>query len=119
MTEAGEISMSIDNYIWAPAGVHNSKSTPYRKYKTWNEMIAAESPTATRHQVFLAHGGYILIDEQYLFESADDARWFWNMGYEERLYVDDEGASMSYDRMALWIDGKEVDSRGYPDVSRR
>jgi hypothetical protein len=24
---------------------------------------------------------------------------------------------MSYDRMTLWIDGKEVDSRGYPAVS--
>ena len=33
--------------------------------------------------------------------------------------MNDEGASMSFDRMALWIDGKEVDSRGYPDMSRR
>jgi hypothetical protein len=60
---------------------------------------------------FLAHG-YVLIDEQYFFESADDAWWFWNEGYKERLYVDDEGASMSYDRMARWIDGEEIDSRG-------
>ena len=37
-------------------------------------------------------------------------------GIEERLCVDDEGASMSFDRMTLWIDGKEVDSRGYPAV---
>jgi hypothetical protein len=29
------------------------------------------------------------------------------------LYLDAEGAPMSYDRMALWIDDKEVDTRGY------
>jgi hypothetical protein len=111
--------MSIDNYIWAPVGVRNSRSIAHRKYKSWKKMIAVESPAATPHQVFLAHGAYILVDEQYFFESAVDARWFWNKGYEERLYADDEGASMSYDRMALWIDGKEVDSRGYPAMSRR
>ena len=27
--------------------------------------------------------------------------------------MDDAGTSMSYDRMALWIDGEEADSRGY------
>ena len=107
--------MSIDNYIWAPEGVRNSRSIAYRKYKSWETMIAVESPAATPHQVFLAH----LVEEQYFFESADDARWFWNRGYEERLCVDDEGASMSCDRMDLWIDGKQVDSRGYPAVSRR
>ena len=106
--------MSIDNFIWAPVGVRNSGSIPYRQYITWEEMIAVESPAATPHQIFLAHG-YVLIDEQYFFESADDAWWFWNNGYEERLYLDDEGASMSFDRMALWIDGKQVDSRGYSD----
>lgn len=103
--------MSIDNCIWAPEGVRNSKSIAYRKYKSWATMIAVEGPTAPPHQVFLAHGE-ILIDEQYFFESADDARWFWNEGYEKRLYVDHEGASMPYDRMILWIDGEEVDSRG-------
>lgn len=110
--------MSIDNYIWAPAGVRNSKSIPYRKYKSWKEMIAAEGSTVPRQQIFLAHG-YVLIDEQYFFESADDARWFWNNGYEERLYLNNEGSPMSFDRMTLWIDGNEVDSRSYPDVNRR
>ena len=111
--------MSIDNYIWAPVGVRNGGSISYRKHKSWKEMIAVESPVATPHQVFFAHGGYILIDEQYFFESADDARWFWERGYEERLYADDEGGATSYDRMTLWIDGKEGDSRGYIAVSRR
>ena len=111
--------MSIDNFIWAPAGVRNSRSIPYRKYKSWKEMIAVESPAATPHQAFLAHGGNILIDERYFFESADDAWWFWHQGYEGRLYVNDEGASAPFDRMALWIDDKEVDSRGYSAVSHQ
>jgi hypothetical protein len=108
--------MSIDNYIWAPAGVRNSRSIPY---KSCDEMLAAEKPAVPRHQVFLAHGENILIDEQYFVESADDARWFWDKGYEGRLILDDDGSSVPYDRMAHWIDGKEIDSRGYPDVSRR
>ena len=29
--------MSIDNYIWAPVGVRNGRSIPYRKYKSWKE----------------------------------------------------------------------------------
>jgi len=39
--------------------------------------------------------------------------WFWKEGYCKRLYVDEEGVPFSYDRMALWIDEKQVDSRGY------
>jgi hypothetical protein len=117
ITKVREIAMSIDNFIWARVGVRNDRSIPYRKYKSWKEMIAVEGRSATRHQIFLAHGGYILIDEQYFFESADDARWFWNNGYEERLYLGDEGEFMSFDRMALWIDGKQVDSRGYSATS--
>jgi hypothetical protein len=58
----------------------------------------------------LAPGGRILVEEQYFFASGDYARWFWNIGCDEWLYVDDEGASMSYDRMALRIDGTEIES---------
>jgi hypothetical protein len=103
--------MSIDHYIWAPEGVRNSRSISYRKYYSWKEMIAVESPAATPHQVFLAHA-YVLIDEQYFFASADDACWFWNDGYVDRLYLDYKGAPMPFDRMTLWIDGEQVDSRG-------
>ena len=85
--------MSIDNWIWMPAGIRNNNSIGYRKYKSCPEMLRAERPTATAHQVFLAHGADALIDEQYFFESADDARWFWDSGYEERLCVDGEHKS--------------------------
>jgi hypothetical protein len=111
--------MSIDNYFWAPAGVRNSESIPFRKHKSLEEMIAVEGPAATPHQVFLARGGYILVDEQYVFESADDARWFWDKGYQERLYIDDEAASAPFDRMVLWIDSEKVDSRGCAGVNHR
>src|SRR4051794_15803646 len=105
--------MSIDHYIWAPDGVRENRNMSYRKYKEWKEMTAVENPAGTPHQVFLAHG--VPIDEQYFFECIDDAWWFWKIGYQERLYIDDYGAPMPVDRMALWIDGKQVDSRGYPD----
>ena len=55
--------MSIDNFIWAPVGVRNSRNIAYRKYKSWGELIAVETPAAALHQVFLAHGGHILVDE--------------------------------------------------------
>jgi hypothetical protein len=37
----------------------------------------------TPHQVFLADQH--LIDEQYFFEDADDARWFWGPGVQVAL----------------------------------
>jgi hypothetical protein len=100
--------MSIDHVIWVPAGARNDTNIGYRKYYNWREVPGDQK---SHQQVFLAH--IHLIDEQYLFESADDARWFWDEGYKERLYLDDQGTPMSYDRMTLWIDGRKVDSRGY------
>ena len=106
--------MSIDNYICVPAGSRNDSNISFIKYKSRTEICAAEAPTATPHQVLLAHQH--LIDEQYFFESADDARWFWLEGYKERLYLDDRGAQMPYDRMALWIGGEEVATCGYEEA---
>jgi hypothetical protein len=108
--------MSIDNYIWAPAGTRNDKSVGYRKYKSWAEMISAETSSVPRHQVFLAHGANILIDEQYFFEDPEDARWFWKEGYDERLFLldEDEGVSAGYDSMALWIEGSLLAKRDTP-----
>jgi hypothetical protein len=39
----------------------------------------------TAHEVFVARGGNILIDEHYFFEDEADARWFWKEGYKECL----------------------------------
>ena len=80
-------------------------------------MCAAEAPTATPHQVLLAHQQ--LIDEQYFFEDPKDARWFWTDGYKERLYLDNEGAPMPYDRMALWIGAQRGLDAGDQQTARR
>jgi hypothetical protein len=110
--------MSIDNYIWVPAGARYKKpgvsGYGWTKYKSFGEMPDSQK---TPHQVFLAHQH--MIDEQYFFEDADDARWFWLEGYKGSLILDDDGKTpMSYDRMALWIGGEEVASRGYVPLDR-
>jgi hypothetical protein len=102
--------MSIDHIIWVPAGARSDTNIGYSKYYSWREVPEGQK---SRHQVFLAHQH--LIDEQYVFESAEDARWFWDEGYKERLYLDAQGTPMPYDRMTLWIDGKEAESRTYAD----
>src|SRR5216684_9278647 len=63
--------MSIDNFFWVPSGIRN------RNDDTKNKFLRIETSKATPHQVFLAHGGNSLVDEQYFFEDAKDARWFW------------------------------------------
>jgi hypothetical protein len=47
------------------------------------------------------------------FRIPEDAPLFWTDGYKERLYLDDQGSPMAYDRTVLWIGGKEVATRGY------
>ena len=107
--------MSIDSRIFVPAGARSRKHDDPEylltkiKYKAGDQMPDSQK---TPHQVFLAHQH--LIDEQYFFEDADDARWFWVEGYKGCLFLDRDGKTvMSYDRMALWIDGEEIEKRGY------
>lgn len=108
--------MSIDNFIWVPAGVRDDKNIGYRKYKSWFQMISAETSSVPRHQVFLLHGANVAIEEKYYFEDPDDARWFWAEGYNERLFLVDEGEgeSAGYDRMSFWIDSALVAQRDMP-----
>lgn len=69
---------SIDNRIWVPAGARNYRNLRYTKYRCSDVMPLEKY---TRHQVFLAHRGTLLIDEQYFFEDEAEARWFWKEGY--------------------------------------
>jgi hypothetical protein len=100
--------MSIDHRFYVPAGMRDSDTRKFSefKYSSLGELKNAGHPY-TDHQVFLAHGAtqntIIAIDEQFYFEDAEDARWFFNEGYKRMLY-ESEAAP---DRMALWIDGKE------------
>ena len=104
--------MSIDNCIWVPAGARNDRNTSYAKHKCGDLMPPERY---TRHQVFLAHGGNVLIDEQYFFEDEADARWFWNEGYKERLNLLGDGhINHGYDRMALWVNDRFEAERSNP-----
>jgi hypothetical protein len=103
--------MSLDHFIWVPTGARNDENLRYQHYYRYAELAARHN--GSRHQVFLVHGAPCLIDEQYFFEDPADAQWFWDKGYQERLYLVDEGSgSYGYDRMSLWIADKEVASRG-------
>jgi hypothetical protein len=101
--------MSIDHHFYVPAGMRNSETRKVSefKYRSLRELKNAGHPHAA-HQVFLAHGAcdtdgdgvletMALIDEQYHFEDAEDARWFFDEGYKGMLY---EGEPTP-DRMAL------------------
>lgn len=104
--------MSIDKFIWVPTGASNDDSVHCRQFSSYAEMLAYDCFSAEwDHKVLLAHGGNSLVDEQYFFESADDARWFWLGGYKNFLFVDSRGEPVSYDRMTLWIDGQQIEHR--------
>jgi hypothetical protein len=109
----------MDNHFYVPAGMRNSETRVFSEFKYYSlgAMEDAGHP-ATKHQVFLAHGGVengdgtvssCLIDEQFYFEDTKDARWFWAEGYREMLFEREKYP----DRMTLWIDGQEADNRGY------
>jgi len=102
--------MSIDHHFYVPAGMRDSTTRRFGefKYNSYAAMKAAGHPDAI-HQTFLAHGEVggvvVLIDEQFYFEDAEDARWFHREGYKRVLYDGEEEP----DRKALFIDGHEVD----------
>jgi hypothetical protein len=108
----------IDHHSYVPAGMRNSETRLFSEFKFYSlGAMKNAGHSATKHQVFLAHGAVeydnrttmALVDEQFYFEDADDARWFWTEGYKRMLY---EGEKYP-DRMALWIDDQEADNRGY------
>ena len=102
--------MSVDNYTWVPAGArHTYKSDRGRTWPTYKSPAELSDNLKSRHQVYIAHES---LDEQYFFEDADDARWFWIEGYRGSLFLDsDEKTVRPYSQMALWIDDVEIDSR--------
>jgi hypothetical protein len=96
--------MSIDSFFYVPAGTRSMEpgKRSYRKYKSFADFKAAHPPT--HHQVKWVAGG--LIDEQYFFEDAQDAIWFFVEGWRHRDFSDGDfpiGCAPS----ALWIDGHQ------------
>lgn len=105
--------MCIDHHFHVPAGTRNNPNWKfgYRAYHDLKEMW--DKHGGPDHQVFLAHSCCTdddgitlgsLVDEQFYFEDAEDARWFYRDGYKRMLYPGEERP----DRMTFWIDGQEV-----------
>ena len=84
---------------WVPAGASfdTDRTVAWPKYKSGEKM-----PHESKHQVHLSYG----IDTQFVFEDAENARWFWNWGNE--LVIEDR----SFDSKTLWIDGREIETKG-------
>jgi hypothetical protein len=102
--------MSVDTYIWVPAGArHTSRDDHQNTWTTYKSREQMPDKQMTPHQVFLAHQG---LDEQFVFEDPLDAVWFWTTGYQGCLTVDQDGKMLMYDCMTLWVDGKEVATKG-------
>jgi hypothetical protein len=100
--------MSIDHHIYVPAGMRDSETRKFSefKYSSLGGLKDAGHPH-TDHQVRLNHSGAgdvaYLIDEQFYFEDAEDARWFYREGHKRMLYEGEERP----DRMSLFIDGQD------------
>jgi hypothetical protein len=105
--------MSIDHHYYVAVGMRDSETRRFTECRDAEAKKMIEERGWPEHQVFLAHGAtenaIIAIDEQFYFEDAEDARWFFNEGYKRMLY---EGEAAP-DRMAMWIDGKEAGEVGY------
>ena len=104
----------MDHIYYVAAGMRND---PARKFTACRDDEARKilnERGGTPHQVRLNHGAtsstpggaldtMIGIDEQYFFEDAEDARWFYREGYKQMLYDGEERP----DRMSLFIDGQD------------
>jgi hypothetical protein len=102
--------MSIDTYIWVTNGArHTYKDDHGSTWATYKSPAELSDNQKTPHQVFLAHQG---LDEQFVFEDALDAVWFWTTGYQGCLIVNQDGNILMHDRMTLWVDSMEVATRG-------
>jgi hypothetical protein len=99
--------MSTDSYFHVPAGMRNLPlgERRYCKHKTFVDFVAYHGDRFT-HQVKWVAGGWI--DEQYFFEDAMDARWFFAEGWRSLDFEDAPGVQVGYAPTALWIDGQEV-----------
>jgi hypothetical protein len=105
--------VSIDNFYWYPAGANDATPYPegWARAKSLADLPEGKEAAA---QVYFSHGREWAIDEQYFFEDADSARWFWRQGWEGRQIIDSrDGTLVGYQEMALWIGDRLVDQRGY------
>jgi hypothetical protein len=91
--------MSIDNFIFLPAGLRNGNREHFR-VKSYEELpIAYRTP----HQAYLNNN---LTDDLFFFEDPEDACWFYREGYQGWLFDNPQSQVVE---LVLWIDGKEVE----------
>jgi hypothetical protein len=100
--------MSLDHIYYVAAGMRNDSARKFTACRDDEARKILNERGGTPHQVRFDHGDcgdvYAVIDEQYFFEDAEDARWFYREGYKRMLYEGEE----SPDRMSLFIDGQET-----------
>ena len=99
--------MSLDHIYYVAAGMRND---PARKFTACRDDEARKilnERARMPHQVRFDHGDcgdvYALVDEEYFFEDAEDARWFYREGYKRMLYEGEECPA----RLVLWVDDVE------------
>jgi hypothetical protein len=102
--------MSVDSFFYVPAGTRNVAEPTergYKKYKSFADFKVAYDNRHFPHQVKWVAGG--MIDEQYFFEQAEDAIWFFVEGWRGRDFFanGEDGAPVGYGPTALWIDDKQ------------
>jgi hypothetical protein len=101
--------MSIDSFFYVPAGTRNAEPTErgYKKYKSLADFKVAYDNRHFPHQVKWVAGG--MIDEQYFFEQAEDAIWFFVSGWRSRDFFanGEDGDMVGYGPTAIWIDDQQ------------
>jgi hypothetical protein len=84
----------IDYVNFAPTGIRNDKAIKYDRLSTTE--LPDGTTTAGKYVVRLNHGrvetedfGAVmsLVDELFVFETLEDAKWFVKEGYRKVLYV--------------------------------
>jgi hypothetical protein len=72
----------------------------------WRKLDQADlSANCTDYWVDLSHGGTILIDERYFFDSLSDAQDFYLKGWEQRQYLDDNDEPVGLSHSGLYSRG--------------
>jgi hypothetical protein len=102
--------VSIDSFFYVPAGTRNVADPTergYKKYKSVTDFKVAHDNRHFPHQVKWVAGG--MIDEQYFFEQAEDAIWFFVSGWRDRDFFENgqDGDKVGYAPTALWLDDKQ------------
>jgi hypothetical protein len=98
--------------------INRFRYIPDRTPENWQRFEPGDKAIPYRqHQVLLCHGLHNEVDEYgneeelFLFNSSDDARWFFDEGYSYAFYEDETEP----DHMDLIFDGEVVATKRFED----